>query len=132
MKQIYILIAFLFLTFINLNAQITDVVTGVGCPQILLEKNNKLYMALNDGARISKIDMTISSPAAKLVRTGIAEVSGMVLVGNDLYFTRRILGNISKIDITTTSPTVIDVATGFTAPGDLHISGNYIYASDVF
>jgi hypothetical protein len=64
MKQIYILATFLFIGITNLNAQATDVVTGLNGPFALVLNGNDLYIAKFNGNKISKIDITATTPTA--------------------------------------------------------------------
>lgn len=61
MKQIYILATILFFVCIKINAQTTDVVTGVNVPQGIVLNGNELYIAEKDGNKVSKIDITTLS-----------------------------------------------------------------------
>ncbi|MFK5891548.1 MAG: T9SS type A sorting domain-containing protein [Flavobacteriaceae bacterium] len=130
MKQIYFLTTILFLSFINLNAQTTDVVTvGLNHPIELLLNGNDLYIAHVN--KISKIDITATNPTVTdVVGGGLFTPIGLLLIGNDLYIAESGGGKITKIDITISNPTVTDVITGLSRPTSLALNGNELYISE--
>ena len=85
MKQIYVLTTILLLTCINIIAQTTDVVTGLSFPQGIVLNGNDLYIAENNGNKISKIDITDATPTTIDVVTGLNGPRQLLLNGNDLY-----------------------------------------------
>ena len=86
MKQIYFLITILLLTSNTFHAQTaTDVVTGLNGPDGLAFNENDLYVAEYTGNKISKIDITATTPTATDVVTGLNGPIGLAFNGNDLY-----------------------------------------------
>ncbi len=131
MKSILIFSLTLFLTFINVNAQATDVVTGLNNkPAGLVFNGNDLYIAEPDGGKILKIDVTVTSPTATDVVTGLNKPVELILNGNDLYIAENGGNKISKIDITATSPTATDVVTGLNEPTGLSLNVNDLYIAE--
>ena len=103
MKQIYVLTTILFIGITNLNAQATDVVTGLNKPYALVLNGNDLYISEFNGNKISKIDITDATPTAIVVVTGLSSPTGLAISGNDLYISEYLANKISKIQITTLS-----------------------------
>jgi hypothetical protein len=130
MKQIYLLTTILYFSYINLNAQTTDVVTvGLNHPIELLLNGNDLYIAQVN--KISKIDITASNPTViDVVGGGLFTPIGLLLNGNDLYIAESGGGKISKIDITVSNPIATDVVTGLSRPTSLALNGNDLYISE--
>ena len=129
MKQIYILTTVLFLNCISLIAQ-TDIITGLDFPNGLEINGNDLYIAEYDGNKISKINITATTPTATDVVTGLSGPAGIVLNGNDLYIAEYDGNKISKIDITATTPTATDVVTGLSSPTGIVFNGNDLYIAE--
>ncbi|NRB84887.1 MAG: T9SS type A sorting domain-containing protein [Winogradskyella sp.] len=131
MKQIYVLTTILLLTCINIIAQTTDVVTGLSFPQGIVLNGNDLYIAENNGNKISKIDITDATPTTIDVVTGLNGPRQLLLNGNDLYIAEYNGNKISKIDITDATPTTTDVVT-VSRPGSIMLVGNEMYIADAF
>lgn len=127
MKQFYILILLISSGF--LNAQVTDVVTGLNTPVGLVLNGNDLYIAEIGGNRILKIDITANTLTATEVVTGLNGPIGLELNGNDLYIAEA-GGKISKMDITATTPTATDVLKGLNRPAGLQLNGNDLYIAE--
>ena len=99
MKQIYSLITILLLTSNSFYAQTaTDVVTGLSGPFGLAFDGNDLYVSEFNGNKISKIDITTTTPTATEVVTGLNGPYGLAPNGNDLYVAELTGNRISKID----------------------------------
>ncbi|QNJ98933.1 T9SS type A sorting domain-containing protein [Constantimarinum furrinae] len=128
MRTLYLFLLLICIPLCSVNAQLTDVVTGLNDPSRLLLNGNDLYFTTP--STISKIDITVPSPTPEVVVTGLSTATGMVLNGNDLYVAQFNGGKISKIDISNPNPTVQDVITGLNTPNGLAIRGNFIYFSD--
>ena len=128
MKQIFFFTSILFLSCIQLGAQTTDVVTGLYFPRAMALDGNILYIAESGANKISKIDITATTPTTTTdVVTGLTEPSGLALDGNILYIAEYSGNKISKIDLTATTPTATDVITGLSEPKGLAIDGNDLY-----
>lgn len=84
MKKITLALAIL-LSFVALNAQTTDVITGLGGPIGLQFNGNDLYVTESGSNKLSKIDVSATTPTAVEVTTGHSLPIGMILNGNDLY-----------------------------------------------
>ena len=130
MKQIYILATILFINYCNLIAQTTtDVVTGLDFPNGLTINGNYLYISEYTGSKISKIDITASTPTVTDVITGVLQPTGIILNGNDLYISEYNGDKISKIDITATTPNANDVVTAV-SPWQLIIDNDILYITE--
>ena len=116
MKKIYFLTTLFLLTNINLIAQTIDVITELSNPNAIEIDGNNLYIAEFEGNKISKINITDSSPVAVDIVTNLNGPSGIILIGNYLYISELNGNKISKIDITNNSSTVIDVITELNRP----------------
>ena len=131
MKQIYFLITILLLTPTTFYAQtVTNVVTGLNGPIALAFNRNTLYVAESGGNKISKIDITDTTPTATDVVTGLTRPAGLTFNGNDLYVAESDGNKIYKIDITTTTPTATDVVTGLNGHYELAFNGNDLYVAE--
>ncbi len=128
MKNFFLFVFFSF--FIELNAQITDIVTGLPSPNPIVFKDNILYVGDTVANKIYKIDVTSSVPVAQDVISGLNNPISLVFNGNDLYIAEFGSNKISKIDVTDSNPIIQDVITGLsTGPTGLAISGNSLYIS---
>ena len=133
MKQIYILITILFLIFGNLYAQTDTVTEDVFGPTSLVLNGNDLYIAEAQGNKISKINITATTPTTPTdVFNGLSKPTSLVLNGNDLYIAEELAGRISKIDISATVPVATTVITGLNYPVGLALNGNNLYIAEYY
>ena len=102
MKQIYLLTTILFLNYINSTAQ-TDIITGLSFPAGLAINGNELYIAEYNGDKISKIDITATTPTATDV-VDVEEPWYLIIDNNILYITET-TGTVSKLTLSTTLST---------------------------
>ncbi|MEZ4802340.1 MAG: T9SS type A sorting domain-containing protein [Gelidibacter sp.] len=103
-----------------------------GEPTDFLLNGNDLYIAEVFGNRISKIDITDSSPTPVAVASALGNVRSLALKNNDLYYSDTDNNNmIFKIDITQTSPTPIPIlpANVIYDPRSIAIRNNELYFS---
>ena len=128
MKYFYFLFPLFFLSYININAQ-EDVITDLNRPIGLVFNGNDLYFTEADIGKISKIDITETTPNAIEVVSGLGTPYTLALNGNDLYIADYSANKISKIDITETTPTATDVVTGIQEPYGLALNGDNLYIS---
>ena len=128
MKYFYFLFPLFFLSYININAQ-EDVITDLNRPIGLVFNGNDLYFTEADIGKISKIDITETTPNAIEVVSGLGTPYTLALNGNDLYIADYSANKISKIDITETTPTATDVVTGIQQPYGLALNGDDLYIS---
>ena len=128
MKYFYFLFPLFFLSYININAQ-EDVITDLNRPIGLVFNGNDLYFTEANIGKISKIDITETTPNATDVVTGLGTPYTLALNGNDLYIADYSANKISKIDITETTPTATDVVTGIQQPYGLALNGDDLYIS---
>ncbi|GGD14937.1 hypothetical protein GCM10011368_16100 [Hyunsoonleella pacifica] len=108
----------------------TTVITGLNRPIGLVLNGNNLYISEIEGNKISKIDITATTPTATDVVTGLNRPIGLALNGNDLYIAEQYANKISKIDINATTPTATDVVTGLYFPAGLALNGNDLYITE--
>ena len=111
---------------------IVDVDGGLEGPYKILLNGNDLYISETTGNKISKIDITASTPTPTDVVTGLNRPIGMALNGNDLYIAEVTGNKISKIDISATIPTTpTEVTTGLLeAPFAFLINSNDLYIAE--
>ena len=128
MKYFYFLFPLFFLSYININAQ-EDVITDLNRPIGLVFNGNDLYFTEADIGKISKIDITETTPTAIEVFSGLSSPYTLALNGNNLYIAEYGADKISKIDITETTPTATDVVTGIQVPYGLALNGDDLYIS---
>ncbi|UFH30880.1 T9SS type A sorting domain-containing protein [Chryseobacterium sp. C-71] len=128
-KKIFLLLTFLT---INLNAQVTDVLTtGLTDPAGLAISGNTLFIAESFGAdKISKIDISSASPTKIDVVSGLSGPDGLAINGNTLYIAETNADRISKIDISSATPIVETVITNVLEPTGIVIDGNYLYIAE--
>lgn len=129
MKKIKYIIAFgiLLLMSNKLNAQLTDLITGVNGPYGITFHENYLYVSVGNLDKISKIDFTSPNPTLTDVVTGLNGPDGLAVNGNYLYIAEYSGNKISKIDLTVSNPVPIDVITGVNGPVGLIFIGNDLY-----
>ncbi len=110
------------LTFISINALTTDVVTGLNYPLGLAIDGNDIYIAEQSGNKVSKIDITATTPTTSTdvtnvnyKPTGLAIKSG--LFTKDLYISAFSTAKIFKLDLNASSPALIEFfISGLTYP----------------
>ena len=124
----HILLVFIFSSRILVSQDIEIVTQLSSAPGRLLLNGTDLYVSEVD--KLSKIDLSISSPRSIDVANGLKSPSGMVLNGNDLYIALYDDNKISKLDITATSPVLTDVVTGLRGPNGMALVGNDLYFSE--
>ncbi len=81
--------------------------------------------------KISKIDITETTPTITDVVNGLGSTFNLRFHGNDLYFTQN-NATLSKVDVTESTPAIVDVLTvdnGENTLSDIIIVGNDIYIS---
>lgn len=128
MKKFYLFVSILLMGVSTIQAQLTDVVTGLDNPSRLFLNGTDLYYST--ASEIFKIDITENSPTPVSVIGGLNGTVGMAMEGNTLYFSEFNAGKISKIDITDPTPTAEVVISGLNTPGNLLLDGNTMYYSD--
>ncbi|GAA3634647.1 T9SS type A sorting domain-containing protein [Flavivirga jejuensis] len=116
----------------------TSVISGLTTLSGIILNGNELYIA--ELTKISKIDITETTPTpTEVVRTLLLPI-GMAINGNDLYFTQNgsSSNKISKIDITTNPlpaipiPVVSHTGSGLSSAYGLELNGNILYIADYF
>ncbi len=138
MKKITFLLS--ILTFaLNVNAQVTDFVSGLDFPNRLLVSGNNLY--IQGGTAIYVVDVTAPTPVATPIYSAPAHqyISNFTLSGTSLYFAfetfnaaedQQLACSISKIDVTNTGAGAVPVYLGTNNYiNALTISGNTMYFS---
>ncbi|MEC3908781.1 T9SS type A sorting domain-containing protein [Tamlana sp. 2201CG12-4] len=125
-----------YLLFNCANAQSTGEFVADAPSDILINGNDLYFCEYNNG-KISKIDITDSTPVKTEILTGLSRPSGMAINGNDLYFSEigddngdPDDGKISKIDITDSSPIITEVLTGLSTPFSIAIQDQDLYFSE--
>ncbi|SHG62731.1 Por secretion system C-terminal sorting domain-containing protein [Flavobacterium fluvii] len=139
MKKITLL--FILFFALNVNAQVTDFVSGLNSPNRLLVSGTKLYV--QGSSTIYVVDVTAPTPVASPIYTAPAHqyISNFTLSGTSLYFsfetfnaeeTQQLACSISKIDVTNTGAGAVPVHSGTNYINALTVSGNTLYfASEV-
>ena len=121
----------LTLLTINLNAQVTDVLTiGLAQPTGLAISGNSLFIGEEGSNKISKIDISLAVPVKTDVVTGVASPDGLAISGTTLYIAEYDGGKISKIDISSPTPILTTVITGVMEPTGIAINGNDLYIAE--
>ncbi len=88
--------------------------TGLGKASVLLFNGNDLYIGEFDDRKVSKIDITETSPTTEDVISGsnvLSSVGGLAINGNELFIAEPNTYKISKADITTASSMATEVMT---------------------
>ncbi|MBR9844617.1 MAG: T9SS type A sorting domain-containing protein [Algicola sp.] len=130
MKKNYILFILLTLCFRNIHSQVNTVVNGFNGPTEMLLNGSDLYIAEFFGNKISKVDLSSSSPSPVTVLNNVNAPYGLALNGNDLYIAESGSNRIIKIDITQNNPVVSTVVTGVSVPYGLALNGNDLYIAE--
>jgi DNA-binding beta-propeller fold protein YncE len=87
-----------------------------------------LYVANND--RVSKIDLTETTPTLTNLVTGFSGISNLAFIGDYLYVCDLILDKISRIDVTETMPTATNVLAELEDPFGVFIEDNIMYFTE--
>ena len=125
-----IVLLFLLLGNTMISAQ-TTVVSGLSFPSDVVRHNDNLYITQFGTDVLSKVDLTATTPSVVNIRTGLTNISGLEVSGDDLYFTQQVnTHSISKIDLTDTSYTPVLVLSGFNTVGSVRIYNNNLYFTD--
>ncbi|HLW30941.1 MAG TPA: T9SS type A sorting domain-containing protein [Aequorivita sp.] len=127
MKKLFTSVVALFF-FSLLQAQITQIASGLNTPQRLIVYNNYIYFT--DTNSVQRFDANQNPATPEMVVDGLNSGAGMVQNGNDLYIADGGGGRIVKIDITASNPVLENVVTGLLSPYGLAISGNFLYFSE--
>lgn len=127
MKKSYILIIILIISLQNLCAQ-TDIITGLNQVGRIALNGNDLYFG--HLSKISKINISETTPTITDVLTGLSVNTGFSLIfnENDMYFSENVFNRISKIDITDVSQNKVNViSSGINFPIDFVLIENDLY-----
>ncbi|OYU83146.1 MAG: hypothetical protein CFE24_12725 [Flavobacterium sp. BFFFF2] len=89
------------------------------------------YILNYGNGKITKTDITSSSPTVIDVVTGVPQPNGVALKGTVLYFTQSTPGLISRVDISMSNPVVETVVSGLIHPACLTFNGNDLYVSEI-
>ncbi len=127
MKQIYSIVSIFILSILNISAQTTDVISGLGGLEGMVLKGNDLYISEDDANKISKIDITDPTPTTVDIVTELNIPIGIMLNGNELYICELGANKVSKINITDAVPKTTDVVTGLSKPYKTILHGNDLY-----
>lgn len=132
MKKFYLLSLLCIMSFMNMQAQVTDIATNLQFPYDAALYGNDLYIAELGAGRLVKVDITAAIPAPiEAVLTGLANPAAMTLDGDFLYYGESNLDRISRINLTDATPTPeVVVNTGLATPNDLFIDGDILYITD--
>lgn len=90
---------------------------------------NDLYVSERIEGKISKIDITQSSPSPVDVITGLSSPTEILVVGNDLLVSEFSGNRIIQIDLTNSTPVISDLVTNINNPTGLFLNGNDLYIS---
>ena len=124
MKKKDFLITISIILFQNFYGQVVDIGIEIDKPTRIAVKNNELYF-VQEG-KISKIDITKSTPSVTDVLTELNEPNGFGLIfnENDLYISQTVDGKISRVDITSNSLILDDILTDLNFPNKFVLDGN--------
>ncbi len=89
---------------------------------------NDLYVSERLEGKISKIDLTQSSPSPVDVITGLYTPTGIFIQDDILYFVDGT--SISKIDINDTNPVKTIISNTFNGPTGINMIGNDLYVAE--
>ncbi len=120
------------MSFMNMQAQVTNIATNLQFPYDAALYGNDLYIAELGAGRLVKVDITAAIPAPiEAVLTGLANPAAMALDGDFLYYGESNLDRISRINLTDATPTPeVVVNTGLSTPNDLFVDGDILYITD--
>ena len=90
---------------------------------------NDLYVSEWWGGKISKIDITQSSPSPVDVITGLSNPTGIFIQDDILYF-GEYETSICKIDINDTNPVKTIISNTFNYPAGINMIGNDLYVAE--
>lgn len=130
MKQIYVLFTFFILNNIQVNAQFTDLITGLSCPCGLTFKDNDLYFSESGAGKVSKINLIGNNPTPVIVISGLKGPSSLSFKNNELYIGESSGDKISKINISETTPILKTVISGLDWPYSIAIKDNELYFTE--
>lgn len=130
----YFFLTLLFsLKFYSIQAQTTDVLTGLNTPYGLAIEGDDLYVALDREGKVAQLDLSLNAaaPTPNDVATGLHTPGGLVLDGTTLYVAEIFGDKITKIDLQDANATPVDVVTGLNRPVSLAIRGNELYIAEL-
>ncbi|MAU77261.1 MAG: hypothetical protein CL831_10430 [Crocinitomicaceae bacterium] len=90
---------------------------------------NDLYVSERIEGKISKIDITQSSPSPVDVITGLNTPTGIFIQDDILYFGEDVT-SISKIDLNDTNPVKTIISNTFNDPTGINLIGNDLYVAE--
>jgi len=124
-NKLLLLLIPLLMTTAKTYSQSTEVIGGFpGGPLIIAFSGNYLYMVAGD--KIQKIDVTLTSPSAVTVVSGLTSPQYLAIKDNYLYIAQGT--KISKVNINAATPTTAtDVITGIGFAQGLCFSCNTLY-----
>ena len=126
MKKLAIL--FLMTLAINVNAQLTDIVTGLNDPTSIAIYGDDMYIA---GLRtVSKINLQDPNPAPVDILTDINNGAHLLVHGDDLYIGLFSGGKVMKIDLSSNDTTPIDLVADVHGVNGLFIKDNFLYIAE--
>ncbi|MGB0932910.1 MAG: T9SS type A sorting domain-containing protein [Lishizhenia sp.] len=126
------LISTLFVTLYSLFSfsQVT-VLSGLDEPMQMVQYGTYVYVSQINGNKISKFDISLSSPVLTDVVTGLDGPTGMAIKDDFLFFSQTGAFKVSKIDLTSSSPSPVDVLTSIVTPVGLVFNGDDLYIASV-
>lgn len=113
----------------------TVIFSSILSPRNLLLHNNDIYFAEQVADRVSKFDITDSSPQAIIIIDNISFPTGLALVSNELYIKNQTPSPsshiVSTLDISQTNGTLTEIfSTIDFFYEDIAIKDNYLYCLD--
>ncbi|MBV7270315.1 T9SS type A sorting domain-containing protein [Winogradskyella luteola] len=102
--------------------------TGLNFPNEILLDGNFLYVANIGSNKIIRFDATSVNPTPVDVVTGISDIRGMAIMGNELFIADYSAGIVYKTDISGSIPSQLTtVLTGLNGPWGLAGNNNELY-----
>ena len=138
-KNYFFVVVLLIATLPKLNAQLTEVATGLDEPSSIVINGTDLYFTnYSDNAAsagtVNMIDLNDPQPIATstVLVSNITGPWGMLLRGNELFIALYGGNKIIKIDISDPDPgsTQADVITGLSGPDGLALIGDELYIAE--
>lgn len=114
-----------------LQAQVTEVVSGLEGPWDILFDNDTMYISENTGQKISKVDVTANVPTATDLITGLTNgATGIELFGRTMFYGERQGKRVIKFDVSTLARINVTSMNNDNAVSGLHLDGNQLFIAE--
>jgi len=126
-KRLGTLLYIFFICTSIVNAQLTEVLSGLTNPAGIYKNGSHLYYCINTGSVMVK-DLDSNNPPTLVEQANSSY--RMIVSSNKMYVSHMLGGYVSILDLNENNPQVIGTIQGFTFPAGFAIHNNYLYVSE--